>query len=120
MGHTLFLLMSALQSENVTAVLDSCYSGGAIRKFGVRARDGGKKVEISPEEKSYQDKWLSRLKISREEFVKRYRAGVARGTVLAATNPKQTAADAQFNGFSAGLFTYLLTQYSSFRCYEVQ
>ncbi|MEM6403263.1 MAG: caspase family protein, partial [Cyanobacteria bacterium P01_D01_bin.116] len=31
MGRTLFLLMSALQTENVTAVLDSCFSGGGTR-----------------------------------------------------------------------------------------
>jgi len=111
MGHTLFLLMSALKSENFTAVLDSCYSGAATRKFRVRARDGGNKVEISPEERSYQDKWLSRLNLSREEFVKRYREGVAKGVVLAATNPTQTAIDARFNGFPAGAFTYNLTQY---------
>lgn len=111
MGHTLFLLMSALQTENFTAVLDSCYSGAATRKFRARARDGGNKVQISPEEKAYQDKWLSRLKLDREEFVKRYRAGVAKGVVLAATNPNQTAADARFNGFDAGAFTYTLTQY---------
>ena len=111
MGHTLFLLMSALKSENFTAVLDSCYSGAATRKFRARARDGGNKVEISPEERSYQDKWLSRLNLSREEFVKGYRAGVAKGVVLAATNPTQTAIDARFNGFPAGAFTYLLTQY---------
>jgi len=111
MGHTLFLLMSALKSENFTAVLDSCYSGAATRKFRVRARDGGNKVEISPEERSYQDKWLSRLNLSREEFVKQYRAGVAKGVVLAATNPTQTAIDARFNGFPAGAFTYNLTQY---------
>jgi hypothetical protein len=54
---------------------------------------------------------LSQLKLSREEFVKRYRAGVAKGVVLAATDPSQTAADARFNGFYAGAFTYLLTQY---------
>ena len=112
MGHTLFLLMSALKSENFTAVLDSCYSGAATRReFRVRARDGGNKVQISPEEKSYQDKWLSRLNLSREEFVKRYREGVAKGVVLAATNPTQTAADAWINGFHAGKFTYKLTQY---------
>ena len=111
MGHTLFLLMSALKSEDFTAVLDSCYSGAATRKFRVRARDGGNKVQISPEEKSYQDKWLSRLNLSREEFVKRYREGVAKGVVLAATNPTQTAADAKLNGFYAGAFTYNLTQY---------
>jgi hypothetical protein len=111
MGHTLFLLMSALNSENVTAVLDSCYSGAATRKFRVRARDGGKKILASPEEKSYQEQWLSRLKLSREDFVRGYRTGVAKGIVLAATNPRQTAADAWFNGFYAGAFTYLLTQY---------
>ena len=112
MGHTLFLLMSALQSENVTVVLDSCYSGGATRPtFRVRSRDGGSKLQISPEEKSYQEKWLSRLKLSREEFVKGYRRGVAKGVVLAATNLEQTAIDARLNGFNAGAFTYLLTQY---------
>jgi len=38
MGHTLFLLMAALQTENVTAVLDSCHSdagshAGAIARW---------------------------------------------------------------------------------------
>lgn len=111
MGHTLFLLMSAVKSDNFTAVLDSCYSGGATRDRRVRSRDGGSKVQISPEEKLYQEKWLSRLNLSREEFVRRYQAGVAKGVVLAATDPNQTAADAKFNGFYAGIFTYLLTQY---------
>ncbi len=112
MGHTLFLLMSALKSENVTAVLDSCYSGGATRKFKVRARDNkGKNIQISPDEKSYQEQWLSKLKLSRQQFVEAYRRGVAKGVVLAATDPNQTAADAQINGFYAGIFTYKLTQY---------
>ena len=113
MGHTLFLLMLALKSENFTAVLDSCYSGGATRKeFRVRTRDNkDKKVQVSPTEKSYQEQWLSRLKLSREDFVKRYQTGVAKGVVLAATNPEQTAVDIRFNGFNVGVFTYLLTQY---------
>ena len=112
MGHTLFLLMLALKSENFTAVLDSCYSGGATREIQVRARDNkDKKVQVSPTEKSYQDQWLSRLNLSREDFVKLYRTGVAKGVVLAATNPEQTAIDMRFNGFYVGTFTYLLTQY---------
>ena len=112
MGHTLFLLMSALKSENVTAVLDSCYSGAATRKLKVRARDNkGKNIQISPDEKSYQEQWLSKLKLSRQQFVEAYRRGVAKGVVLAATDPNQTAADAQINGFYAGIFTYKLTQY---------
>ncbi len=113
MGHTLYLLVSSLKTENFTAILDSCYSGGATRypNFRVRARDGGEKIQVAPEEKIYQDKLLSHLKMSREAFVNGYRAGVAKGVVLAATNPEQTAADARFNGFAAGAFTYLLTQY---------
>jgi hypothetical protein len=113
MGHTLFLLMLALKSENFTAVLDSCYSGGGTRPdVRVRSRDNqGKKLQISPMEKAYQDQWLSRLKLSREDFVKLYRTGVAKGVVLAATNPEQTAIDIRFNGFNVGVFTYLLTQY---------
>jgi metacaspase-1 len=112
MGHTLFLLMLALKSENFTAVLDSCYSGGGTRpEYRVRSRDGGSNIQISPVEKAYQEQWLSRLKLSPEKFVELYRKGVAKGVVLAATNPEQTAIDAQLNGFSAGAFTYLLTYY---------
>ena len=112
MGHTLFLLMLALKSENFTAVLDSCYSGASIREIVVRARNNkGKKLQISPQEKLYQDQWLSRLNLSPEDYVRLYRRGVAKGVVLAATNPTQTAIDMPFNGFHVGAFTYLLTQY---------
>ncbi|MGB7442493.1 MAG: caspase family protein, partial [Coleofasciculaceae cyanobacterium] len=83
----------------------------ATRKFKVRARDGGSNIEISSLEKEYQEKWLSRLDWSREEFVRRYPQGVAKGVVLASTNPSQYAADARLNGFFAGAFTYLLTYY---------
>jgi hypothetical protein len=112
MGHTLFLLMSAVPTENITVVLDSCFSGGGTRNdFKVRSRNGGKNILVSPDEKSYQKRWLSRLKLSHSEFVEGYRKGVAKGVVLAATDPYQLAADAQLNGFNAGAFTYLLTQH---------
>ncbi|MCA1992075.1 MAG: caspase family protein [Coleofasciculus sp. S288] len=111
MGHTLFLLMSALKSENVTVVLDSCFAGGATREARVRSRDGGKNVLVSSDEKTYQEQWLSRLKMSPEDFVKGYRAGVAKGVVLAATAPDQLARELNINGFKAGLFSYLLTHY---------
>ena len=111
MGHTLFLLMSALKSENVTVVLDSCFSGGATREARVRARDGGKNVLVSSNEKTYQQQWLSRLKMSPEDFVRGYRAGVAKGVVLAATAPNQLAREVNINGFKAGIFSYLLTHY---------
>jgi metacaspase-1 len=111
MGHTLFLLMSALKSENVTVVLDSCFSGGATREARIRSRDGGKNVLVSSQEKTYQEHWLSRLRMSPEDFVRGYRAGVAKGVVLAATAPNQVAREININGFNAGIFSYLLTHY---------
>lgn len=111
MGHTLFLLMSALKTENVTVVLDSCFSGGATREARVRSRDGGKNVLVSSDEKTYQEQWLSRLGMSPEDFVKGYRAGVAKGVVLAATAPNQLAREVNINGFQSGIFSYLLTHY---------
>lgn len=111
MGHTLFLLMASVKSENFTAVLDSCFSGGATRDFRVRSRDGGRNIQIVPAEKAYQENLLAKLNLKRQDFVKAYRRGVAKGVVLAATDPNQLAADARFNGFYAGAFTHSLTQH---------
>lgn len=112
MGHTLFLLMYALQTENVTVVLDSCHSGGGTRgNFKVRSRGGGSQLQPVATEKEYQQKWLQRLKLSPDEFKRLRRAGVAKGVVIASTKPNQLAADAPFTDFFAGAFTYLMTQY---------
>jgi death-on-curing family protein len=111
MGHTLFLLMSALKSENVTVVLDSCFAGGATREERVRSRNGGNNILVSADEKMYQEQWLSRLNMSPEDFVRGYREGVAKGVVLAATAPDQLARELNINGFKAGIFSYLLTHF---------
>src|SRR5919199_2104404 len=112
MGHTLFLLMYALQTENVTAVLDSCYSGGGTRgNLKVRSLRGGSQVQIANSELEYQKQWLSKLNLSPDEFKKLRRQGVAKGAVIAGTKRDQVAADAAFNDVYAGAFTYVLTQY---------
>jgi Caspase domain/Domain of unknown function (DUF4384) len=112
MGHTLFLLMYALKTDNVTVVLDSCHSGGAKRgNFVVRSRDGGNKFQASSQELTYQKQWLKRLNLSPQEFIKLRRQGVAKGVVIASAKRDQYAADAPFNDFNAGAFTYLFTQY---------
>jgi len=112
MGHTLFLLMYALKTDNVTVVLDSCNSGGAKRgNFLVRTRDGGEKFQASPQEFAYQQQWLKRLNLSPQEFIKLRRQGVAKGVVIASAKRDQYAADVPFNDFHAGAFTYLFTQY---------
>ncbi|MGA7934497.1 MAG: caspase family protein [Kovacikia sp.] len=112
MGHTLFLLMRALATENVSVVLDSCHAGGGTRgSLQVRSRAGGAVLQADPAEFEYQKQWLSRLSLSPEEFVRSRKAGVARGAVIAATKRHQLAADAPFSDFYAGAFTYLMTQY---------
>ena len=111
MGHTLYLLMSAVPTENFTAVLDSCFSGGAKRIARIRSRNEPTEGVVSSEEKSYQEKWLGKLDLAPEEFIAGYRRGVAKGVVIASTDPNQYAADATLNGFSAGAFTYAFTQY---------
>jgi hypothetical protein len=116
MGHTLFLLMSTLKTENVTVVLDSCHSGGGTRgNFVVRSlRSSDSDLLIpSPEELEYQRQWLAKLKLSPQEFVEKRRKGVAKGVVIAAAKREQLAADASFNDFSAGAFTRHLRKYQS-------
>lgn len=112
MGHTLFLLMSAIPTENVTVVLDSCHSGGGTRgNLRVRSRSGGAILQPDPLELEYQRQWLSRLNLTPAEFVRQRRAGVAKGVVIASAKRDQLAADAPFSDFYAGAFTYLMTQY---------
>ena len=111
-GHTLYLLMSALQTERVAVVLDSCHSGGGKRgTLLVRSREGGSHLEASEAELDYQARWLSRLDLTPDEFIRKRKEGVAKGIVVASAKRDQLAADVTFNGFHAGAFTYLMTQY---------
>lgn len=114
MGRTLFLLMSAIRTENLTVVLDSCYSGGGIRgNLVIRSArlDGGENRQATPEESDYQQRWLTKLNLSPEEFLRRREQGIAKGVTLAAAKGDQSATDARFSGFCAGAFSYLLTRY---------
>ena len=112
MGHTLFLLMYALKTENVTVVLDSCHSGGGKRgNLIVRAAPGGKQLRPSQAEIEYQRQWLRKLNLQPKEVISLRRAGIAKGVVIASAKRQQLAADAVFDNFKAGAFTYAMTQY---------
>lgn len=115
MGRTLFLLMSAINTENVTVVLDSCHSGGGKRgnltmRSLTRAGDPYKYYPNN-QELEYQQKLLSRLNMSEAEFQQKRQESIAKGIVIASAKRNQLAADAPFEGFYAGAFTYLMTQY---------
>lgn len=114
MGQTLFLLMSALPTENLTVVLDCCYSGGGKRgNLIARAARQSSDVTLdaSPEELEYQKQWISKLYNSKQKFQEVREKGVAKGVVIASAARDQLATDAPFDGFHAGAFTYLLTRY---------
>lgn len=114
-GHTLFLLMYALKTDNVSVILDSCHSGGGTRgNFLIRSVDrmgGGVNFKPSPAEIAYQQQWLSRLQLSKEDYLRLRQKGVAKGVVIAAAQREQYACDAPFSDFHAGAFSYTLTRY---------
>ena len=104
MGRTLFLLMSALNTDNVTAILDSCYSGGGTRgNFQVRSVSGDG-LNPSPEEIEYQNYWMSKLGLTPEDLAQKRCAGVAKGVAIASAQRDEEAIDARFDDFYAGAF----------------
>ncbi len=116
MGRTLFLLMSGLKTENVTILLDSCFSGGGTRGNYLVRSPIRNNLEIdsakpSPKAIEYQKDWMKRLGITEEEFARRRCNSVAKGIVLAAAQRDEEALDASFGDFHAGAFTYMMTQY---------
>lgn len=116
LGHTRFLLDSLLQTENLTVILDCCYSGGGKRgNIIVRARNvalGDPDRIIADTELAYQQTLLDRLGWTPEEFIRRRQEKVAKGVVITAAARNQKSADYPFfNQFYAGAFTYLLTKY---------
>jgi len=123
MGKTLFLLVSALQTENVTVVLDSCHSGGGtrgnlvFRAISSRLGDSQTNARPSQDELNYQAQWMKdphvNLTVARLNELRQ--KGIAKGVALGSAQINQLAADAVFGKgqgeFHAGAFTYSLTRY---------
>jgi len=116
MGRSLFLLMAALKTENVTVVLDSCHSGGGTRgNLQVRATEsrygGDSPATPAMAELEFQQRWMKELKLTEADLSEMRRKGIAKGMAIGSAQYDQLAADASFSNFYAGAFTYLLTRY---------
>lgn len=118
MGHTLLLLRSLVPTQNVTFVLDCCYSGGGKRgNVLMRSRQTQLEVEqgerpfITSREDEYQQQLLGQLGWDFQRFVDEINADVTNGFVVTSSQANQQSADYTFDKFTAGAFTYLLTQY---------
>ncbi|MFS0517548.1 caspase family protein [Nostoc sp. UIC 10607] len=97
--ETLLLLLRSLPTDRVTAVLDtSYYAPSTVLGLKIRALQES----------------VAKLAAEELDFLKQLQTQKLPSTpiVLAATSePKQPAREGLFSGFSAGLFTYALTQY---------
>ncbi|MEB3216052.1 MAG: caspase family protein, partial [Nostocales cyanobacterium 94392] len=118
MGRSLFLLMYALKTNNVTAILDSCHSGGGTRGDlvfrAVSSRlDSGESAKPSETELEFQRRWMKDLQLSEAKLYDMRRKGIAKGVAIGSAQFDQLAAEAKFDNdtFHCGAFTYILTRY---------
>ncbi|MGK7876419.1 MAG: caspase family protein [Xenococcaceae cyanobacterium] len=110
--QTLVLLARLLATDKLTIVLDTSYrSTGKVLQGNLRVRSFPTISEgPSPEELAFQEQLQNRINSSSQEPLDK-RSLEMPGIVLSAALESRVAAEAQWYGFSAGLFTYALTQY---------
>ncbi len=99
--ETLLLLVRSLSTENAIAILDTSYTYAGFPKngnFRIRSRPRPTVGQPSIAELTFVQGLKSRPNLRQE------------AVVLAAATNSQIAAEQEWNGFTAGLFTYALTQ----------
>ena len=109
---TLGLLLNSLKTQQVTTVLDLGHADLGRILWGnlrVRSRPNIPTGQLSPKELALQTTLRIRTK-ALQKAVGKPQAGQLPGIVLAAANPAGIAVEGQWHGFSAGVFTYALTQ----------
>lgn len=112
--ETLVLLLRSLATDHVTTVLDTSYTNArAILQGNLRVRScpNPPATAPSPEELAFQQQIRLRSKSLGEKLKNAESLNQMPGIVLTAAGPSQPATEAQWHGFSAGLFTYALTQH---------
>lgn len=110
---TLRLLGQCLVTDKLTVVLDVSHSPGEGRLRGnwpVRSfpKPAG---SLNPEALAFQEELRGRIAALSPTGKGAAKKLAPLGTVLAAAAPEQVAVEVTGKGFSAGLFTYALTQY---------
>lgn len=112
LADTLWLLLRSLKTSNVITIFDTSFIYPGYHQQGtlkIRAIPSPAIVKINSEELELQNKLLSDLGISRQDLEQRKPFQLP-GLVLAACKPSQIATEARWDGFNAGLFTYIFTQ----------
>lgn len=113
LAETLQLLTRSLSTSKLLTVLDTShvYSGKTLQgTLRIRARPLTSAVLPHPAELALQEQLRSRVPLQERRQTQTPWDGVP-GMVLAAAQSSQFAAETRWNGFSAGMFTYALTQH---------
>lgn len=112
--ETVWLLLRSLPTNKVVAVLDTGYTypGTALQgNLRVRAKLNPSTAQPITEELALQEELWQQLISNRRTIATRFELGTQPpGIILAATGSGQVALEAKWQGFSAGIFTYALTQ----------
>ncbi len=112
--ETLVLLLRSLATDHVTTVLDTSYtSAREVLQGNLRVRSCPNPPAKAPSvgELAFQQQIRLRSNSLGEKLKNSESLNQMPGIVLAAAGPSQAATEAQWHGFSAGLFTYALTQH---------
>ncbi|MFN3361913.1 MAG: caspase family protein, partial [Pseudanabaenaceae cyanobacterium] len=99
---TLALWLRAINTDRLLCIIDAGYrypGTPIVGNFRVRSRPWTGADRLSPAELSYQEELRAKLPAKRQG-----------GIFLRAADPNQLGAEATWEGFSSGVFTYLLTQ----------
>jgi hypothetical protein len=111
--ETLWLLLRSLSTDRVTTILDTSFNHpDTVRseRLRIRSRPQLTQAQLSAEELAFQQELLSRQGSScRQGDIASCRP--MPGVVLTAASSTHLATEVHLAGFSAGLFTYALTQY---------
>ena len=108
---TLLLLAQSLPTNKYTVILDTSFHGTPqLRHGNLKIRST---ADIAEHPNPQELVFLAQLKakLAEKGLKPSKRLLSIPGVVLSAAGKNQVAAERQWNGFSAGLFTYALTQY---------
>ncbi|MBD6616004.1 peptidase C14 [Komarekiella sp. 'clone 1'] len=100
--ETVLLLLRSLPTNRVTAVLDTSYDAPGTAESGsrIRARKESVDAQLAAAELDFLKQLKTKTSLSPNTLV-----------LSATSDPKQLAREGVFSDFSAGLFTYALTQH---------
>lgn len=113
MAETLVWLLQSLHTEQITTLLDTGHTtlGRTLQgNLHIRSRPNAPSGQVSESERLLQEHLSRQTRVSREQVRSQWQSGQLPGLVLSAASPNQVTTEVQWNGFSAGLLTYALTQ----------